>query len=453
MTDPTNAASPPAPAPPALRTLLRRILALAAPTSLVAVLQSAATLIETWLAARQGTAALAGWAVVLPFALVLQQMSAGAMGGGVVSAIARALGAGRGEEASALVLHALLIGTAAGAIFVILLAGFPSEILGWVGGREAAQAAASYSAWLFGLGAVPAWLTNTLASVLRGGGRHGLAARVMVAAWIVYPLLAWLLMEPAGMGLAGAGAAFGLTMIASALAMGVIVWRGGAGFAPTFRVRPSGVLFKRILSVGLVASSLAILSNLSTILVTAQMAAYGTVAVAAYGVSARLEFLIIPLAFGVGSALTALVGRAVGAGDWLTARRTAWAGALLALGVAGTVGVTVLIAPHAIASALSSDPAVATIAARAFIFIGPALAAFGAGMALYFASIGASRMRGPVVAGLARVALAAGGGWLLAHPIGMGLDGQFLGVALGLCAYGAITALSVRPGVWPGPRG
>jgi hypothetical protein len=74
-------------------------------------------------------------------------------------------------------------------------------------------------------------------------------------------------------------------------------------------------------------------------------------------------------------------------------------------------------------------------------------------MALYFASIGASRMRGPVVAGLARVALAAGGGWLLAHPIGMGLDGQFLGVALGLCAYGAITALSVRPGVWPGPRG
>src|SRR5215207_4208277 len=101
------------PSPPSTVVILRRILALAAPTSLVAALQVISQLAETWLAARQGTAALAGWAVVLPFALLLQQMSAGAMGGGVVSAIARALGAGRRDEASALVLHALLIALAA----------------------------------------------------------------------------------------------------------------------------------------------------------------------------------------------------------------------------------------------------------------------------------------------------------------------------------------------------
>ncbi len=51
---------------------------------------------------------------------------------------------------------------------------------------------------------------------------------------------------------------------------------------------------------------MASIANLTTILVTAQ--------IAAYGISARLEFLMVPLAFGVGSALTALVGRAVGAG-------------------------------------------------------------------------------------------------------------------------------------------
>src|SRR5215204_1799340 len=68
--------------PPPTGVILRGILALAAPTSLVAALQVISQLAETWLAARQGTAALAGWAVVLPFALLLQQMSAGAMGGG-----------------------------------------------------------------------------------------------------------------------------------------------------------------------------------------------------------------------------------------------------------------------------------------------------------------------------------------------------------------------------------
>src|SRR3954466_12874296 len=140
------------PSPPPTAVILRRILALAAPTSLVAALQVISQLAETWLAARPGTAAPPGWAVVLPFALLLQQMSAGAMGGGVVSAIARALGAGRRDEASALAVQALLLAGAAGALVALALAGFPRAVLGFVGGREAAEAAATYSAILFGLG-------------------------------------------------------------------------------------------------------------------------------------------------------------------------------------------------------------------------------------------------------------------------------------------------------------
>lgn len=432
--------------------LLRRILALAAPTGLVALLQVAAQLAETWLAARQGTAALAGWAVVLPFALLLQQMSAGAMGGGVVSAIARALGAGRREEASALVLHALLIALAAGLAFAVALAGFPRAVLGAIGGPVAAEAAAAYAAWLFGAGAVPAWLANTLASVLRGGGRHALAARVLALAWIGFPPLGWALAEPGGMGLAGLGAGFALAFWAAALAMAVVVLRGGAGFAPTLRVRPSAALFRRILSVGLVACALATIANLTTILVTAGVASYGAAAVAAYGIAARLEFLMIPLAFGVGSALTALVGRAVGSGDWPTARRTAWAGGLLALGVAGAAGLAVALAPGAFAAAFGRDPEVVAIAARALSFTAPAFGGFGLGMALYFASMGAGRMRWPVVAALSRLGLAVIGGQVLAEGVGLGLDGHFLAVAIGITAYGAITAASVRPGVWPGQR-
>ena len=171
--------------PPA-RELARRILALAAPTTLLSALQVAALLIETVIAARLGRAALAGWAVVLPFALLLGQMSAGAMGGGVVSAIARALGAKKPEEAASLALHALLIALGFALCFVALLAVAPRPVLTLIGGAEAAAAGASYAAWLFGAGAVPAWLANTLASVLRGGGRHALAARAMLLAGLAY---------------------------------------------------------------------------------------------------------------------------------------------------------------------------------------------------------------------------------------------------------------------------
>ncbi len=436
------------PAPPALGALFRRIWVLAAPTTAVAALQSAAQLVEPWLAARQGTAALAGWAVVLPFALLMMQMSTGAMGGGVVSAIARALGAGKREEASTLVVHALVIALGFGLVFALGLAVFPRTVLGAIGGPEAAEAAAAYCAWLFGAGAVPAWMANTLASVLRGGGRHALASRVLLLAWIGYPLLAWALMEPAGLGLAGAGMAFAASMAAASVGMAVVVLRGGAGFVPDLRVRLSRAMFGRILSVGLVACAMATVANLATILVTARVAAYGAVAVAAYGVSARIEFLMVPLAFGVGSALTALVGRAVGAGDWATARRTAWAGAAMALGVTFLVGVFVAVAPGFTASAFSRDPAVVEIATQALTVIGFALPGFGVGMALYFASMGAGRMAGPVVAALARIGCAVGGGWLLGDVLGYGLQGQFVAVALGLTAYGLVTALAVRPGVW-----
>ena len=428
--------------------IARRIGVLAAPTSLVAILQAGAQLIQTWLAARQGTSALAGWAVVLPFALLLQQMSAGAMGGGVVSAIARALGAGEREDASSLVIHAVIIAVTAGLFFAITLAGFPREVFGAVGGATAAEAAAPYAIWLFGAGAVPAWLANTLASVLRGGGRHALAARVLAGMWIVFPILSWWFAERLGMGLAGIGAALAVVSWAAALMMAWVVLRGGAGFVPTLRVRPSGALFHRILSVGLVACALASVANLTTILVTAQLRHFGTTAVAAYGISARLEFLMIPLAFGVGSALTALVGGAVGAGDWHTARRTAWVGAWLALLIAGSVGAGVGLAPTQFAALFTQDAEVSAIAARALSWVGPAFGGFGLGMALYFASMGAGRMRWPIAAGMCRIGLAAGGGWVLANVAGMGLDGYFLGVALGISSYGLVTAIGVRKAEW-----
>ncbi len=437
-------------APAGVATIARRIATLAGPTFAIAVIQAAGQLIETVLAARQGTLALAGWALVLPFSLLMGQMSAGAMGGGVVSAIARSLGAGRAQDASALVLHALIIALLFATGFAVLLAGFPRQVLGAIAGPEAAGAAAAYAMWSFGLGAPAMWVTNTLASVLRGGGKHGLAAKVTVFAAVGQPPLAWLLMEPMGLGLPGLGIAFGLCQSGAALAMVAVVMRGGAGFVPTLRVRPSRALFGRILSVGAVACAMATVANLTTILVTARIASHGAAAVAAYGISARLEFLMIPLAFGVGSALTALVGRAVGAGDWATARRTAWVGGSAAFVVCAAFGAAVGLYPGPFARFFTPDAAVVAIAAQALGYVGPAFGGFGLGMALYFASMGAGKMAFPAVAALSRITIAVGGGALLAGPLGMGLDGQFLAVALGITAYGAVVACGVRPGVWRG---
>ena len=130
---PVAAATPVAPPMnPRTRALLQgpivpTLFRLAWPNVLIMFAQAATGLIETFWVGMLGTDALAGMALVFPGVMLMQMFSAGAMGGGISSAIARALGAGKRDEADALVLHALAINLAIGLAFTaaLLLFGRP----------------------------------------------------------------------------------------------------------------------------------------------------------------------------------------------------------------------------------------------------------------------------------------------------------------------------------------
>src|ERR671919_2587820 len=85
---------------------------LSAPGLLLVAFQSMVSVGDTYFVGRLGTAPLAGLALVFPLVMLLQMTSAGAMGGGVSSAIARALGSGNVQAARKLVVHALAIALA-----------------------------------------------------------------------------------------------------------------------------------------------------------------------------------------------------------------------------------------------------------------------------------------------------------------------------------------------------
>src|SRR5437764_13426439 len=105
---------------PIARTLLR----LAWPNVVVMLAQASTGLIETWWVSRLGLDALAGMALVFPGFMMMQMLSAGAMGGGISSAVARALGGRRRDDADALVLHAIIINLALGAVFAVPMLAF-----------------------------------------------------------------------------------------------------------------------------------------------------------------------------------------------------------------------------------------------------------------------------------------------------------------------------------------
>ena len=436
---------------PIAPTLLR----LAAPNVLVMLVQSSVGLIETYFVGKLGTAALAGVALVFPVVMLMQMMSAGAMGGGIASAIARALGAGRRADADALALHALLIALLLGACFTAAVIGGGPWLYRAMGGDGAAlDAALTYSNVVFA-GALLLWLMNTLASILRGTGNMLLPAAVIcVGALVLVPLSPALIFGwgpfPA-LGVAGGGVAVVAYYAAGSLVLGSCLRRRAAVVRLAFAgVRLRARLFSDILRVGAVASLITVQTNLTVVVLTGLVGSFGAAAIAGYGIGARLEYLLVPLVFGLGAPLVAMVGTCVGAGDLKRAQRVAWLGGAIAAAVTETIGLGAAFAPGAWIAPFSSDAAVIAAGTAYLRVAGPCYGFFGLGMALYFASQGAGRLAWPFFANLSRLAVATGGGWIAFRWLDGGLTGLFAMLAAALVLFGTINAAAVAFGSWRG---
>src|SRR3977135_766597 len=150
--------------------ILPTLLKLALPNAVAMFGSTLVAVAETSYIGRLGIEPLAGIALVFPSVMPTQMMSAGAMGGGVSSAISRALGAGDRDRAATLALHAAIIGACSGLFFTVMMLLFGRRIFSLLGGRGGVlEQACNYSVVLFS-GAVSIWLVNTLASVVRGTG-------------------------------------------------------------------------------------------------------------------------------------------------------------------------------------------------------------------------------------------------------------------------------------------
>lgn len=396
---------------PILPTLLR----LALPNMIAMVGSTLVAIAETSYIGRLGTVPLAAIALVFPFAMLTQMMSAGAMGGGVSSAISRALGAGNRDGAATLALHAAIIGLCGGLFFTAMMLPFGRSFFALLGGRERVlDEACGYSQVLFS-GAIAIWLVNTLASVIRGTGDMRLPSMTLIGASLVQVALGGTL----GLGLFGVPQ-FGMPGVAAGQ---LVAFSGAAVFLLWYLLSgrsrlPLNVrafhfecaMFFDILKVGAVACLSPLQTVLTILIFTKILATFGTEVLAGYGIGSRLEFLLIPITFAFGIASVPMVGVAIGAGHLQRARRVAWTAATASGLTVGLVGLLVAIAPSLWVSLFTWDPGVTAAASSYFHWAGPAFMFFGIGVSLYFSSQGAARVGGPVLASTARLLIVAIGG-------------------------------------------
>jgi Na+-driven multidrug efflux pump len=250
------------------------------------------------------------------------------------------------------------------------------------------------------------------------------------------------------LGVVGAGVALVTFYALGTLALGAFLVSGRSLVRPTwsgfrFEIR----LAREILRVGAPAALNTVQTNLTVAALTGLVGGFGTFAVAGYGMGARLEYLQIPIVFGLGSALVTMVGTNVGAGQHARARRVAWVGAGLAALITETIGLAAAMFPHAWLGLFTTEAEVLATGTRYLRTVGPTYGFFGLGLALYFASQGAGRLLWPVIAGFIRLVIATAGGALLV-AYGAGLDALFAVMAAALVVFGSTLAIAVGRGAW-----
>lgn len=225
---------------------------------------------EVFYIGRLGTNALAGASLVFPFYMLMTTMSAGGLGSGVSSAVARAIGSGRNRDVQAIFVHAVIAALAVGLCFTAIMLTAGPWIYRSLGGRgEALDAALRYSNIIFA-GVACLWINNLLGSAFRGIGNPMLPALIFGFGPI-----------PA-MGIAGAGTAVVVYQVAATLAL-LRYWYKSQAASGGIDFRPDRPIFADIFRVGVPSSLNALQMSLMSVVLTGLAARFGVGALAAYG--------------------------------------------------------------------------------------------------------------------------------------------------------------------------
>jgi putative MATE family efflux protein len=452
---PPVAAAPAAINPLTLRLLqapiILLILKLSWPNMMIMLAQAGAALVDTWWLAKLGNDALAGMALVFPFVLLVGTVSGGSIGAGVSAVVARALGARQQHEADAVLMHGLIINTLVGGALSIVMLVFGRQIYQTTGGRGGElEAAVIYSNVVFA-GNTLFWIMNALMSVIRGTGNMYVPALVSCGGVVLMLPLSPCLIFGIGpfpaLGIAGSAISLLTYYLAGSI---ILTWYilSGRCVVKFTRAALRPKTFVAILSIGAAGTMVSLLINLTASVNNALVASLGGAsAVAGYGTAARLEFLMIPLAFGLGGPLVAMVGTNIGAGNRERALRIVLTGGAVAFGVTEIIGLCAALFPEAWLGLFTSDAAAVAVGSAYLRIVGPAFGFFGLGIGMYFALLGASLLFWPIVGAVLRSAIAILGGAIAALYLGS-LQTMFVVLALALLASGTIPLLSTRKRNW-----
>ena len=251
------------------------------------------------------------------------------------------------------------------------------------------------------------------------------------------------------MGVPGAAIA---TLISSSLMVIIIIVKLLSASVPAklklSKLRFSKYLFSNIFEVAIPASVSPLLTVGTILVLTGLVGTFGTEALAGYGIGSRVEFLMIPLIFGIGTAMTSIVGANVGAKNIERAETVGIYGGSTAGAVSILIGVTLAVFPDAWIQFFTDDVKAYEITKLYIQIVGPFYIFQGIGLSLYFASQGANAMKWPTLATIARFLIASIGGGVSINFFNLGIESIFVSSSFAMMVFGTMIFISIKKGAW-----
>ena len=429
------------------------LIKMSAPNTVAFLINAVVVLAEFWFISQLGITPLAAVTLAFPAIMLTQQMAFGALGGAVTSSIARSLGAADKPRAEKLLWHSLYISCFGALAFLIIFFIFGEPLLRILGGTGALLEESLAYCFVYLLGAIVVWLSGSLTAALRGmGDMQFPAVLTVICAGIQVFFSAGFILGSFGLPKLGlVGSAWSMIVTSGFMALVTLIKISSPSSPVRLKLKRLTIereLFEDIFSVALPASLSPIMTVATVLLLTGLIGQFGTSAIAGYGIGSRVEFLLIPIVFGIGTAMTAMVGTNIGAKNIERAEKIGMVGATTAGLLSAVIGLALALTPNLWISIFTSDPETLLVTKQYIQILGICYIFQGYGLSLYFASQGANAMKWPIIITAIRLVVLSVLALVAVYWLSYGLVSIFYASAIAMVIFGILMVISLKMGAW-----
>ena len=427
------------------------ILSLAWPTAVAMLLQTAFNVVDAIFLGRISAGAIAAVTIVFPAVFLMFAFSAG-IGVGTTSLIARCLGSHREKTAHSAASHAFVLAAAMSLFFCWAGLTFQKSLFPRIGADAGTlPLVLQYSTWIFG-GSVFLFFGTAAASILRAEGDMRTPMRVMVISVLLNAVLDPLLIFGIGffprLEVTGAGIATFIARAVGCVLLLACVFGGRTSVKVRFRgIAYDGAIVRSILRVGVPTSANQVIMSLSFMFFNTILGAFGTDAIAAYGLVIRLNQIVILPCLGIATAVITIVGQNVGARKFDRAESTAWRAALYAIVIMEAVGVMFFLMPRPFMRVFTAEGQVIAYGVSCLRIVSLTYMFIGVSIIMGSAFQGAGKgLPALVITALRLLILAVPGAYALSRPFG--LNGVWMAMAASTVIASIVSAIWFKSGTW-----